>query len=122
MKRVGLRVRRIATVVGIAALAVLILWVWLVPPIIERMIITQFETAGLPKPTLRVRGLSLSHLEMTNLAAGEEGRLVPQDLNDEPASALLDRIRTERAAKTKTGRATRRRRGKSRGRKARRSS
>jgi type I restriction enzyme S subunit len=32
------------------------------------------------------------------LKAAFEGRLVPQDLSDEPASVLLERIRAERAA------------------------
>ncbi len=41
-----------------------------------------------------------------------EGRLVPQDPNDEPASVLLDRIRAERAAQPREdGRWRRRRAG-----------
>jgi len=75
MKRVARGVRRIATGLVLAALVLLALWVGLVPRIVERLITEQFEAAGLPKPTLRIRGLSLSHLEMTNLAAGEDGRL-----------------------------------------------
>ncbi len=34
------------------------------------------------------------------LRAAFAGQLVPQDPNDEPASALLERIRAERAAQT----------------------
>ena len=44
-------------------------------------------------------GLELSAaLRRSVLKAAFEGRLVPQDPTDEPASVLLDRIRTERAA------------------------
>ncbi len=37
-------------------------------------------------------------LRRSVLKAAFEGRLVPQDPSDEPASVLLDRIRAERAA------------------------
>lgn len=48
----------------------------------------------------------LDRLEAAILAKAFRGELVPQDLNDEPASVLLDRIRTERVAapKLKRGR------------------
>lgn len=48
----------------------------------------------------------IDHLDQSVLAKAFKGELVPQDPADEPASALLDRIRTERAAapKAKRGR------------------
>lgn len=48
----------------------------------------------------------IDHLDQSLLAKAFKGELVPQDPTDEPASALLDRIRAERAAapKAKPGR------------------
>lgn len=48
----------------------------------------------------------IDHLDQSVLAKAFRGELVPQDPADEPASALLDRIRAERTAapKTKRGR------------------
>jgi type I restriction enzyme S subunit len=48
----------------------------------------------------------IDHLDQTVLAKAFKGELVPQDPSDEPASALLQRIRTGRAAapKAKRGR------------------
>ena len=46
--------------------------------------------------TARARGASLTP---STLAKAFRGELVPQDPNDEPASALLERIRAERAGK-----------------------
>ncbi|MBS1066548.1 hypothetical protein JK164_11430 [Gluconobacter kondonii] len=48
----------------------------------------------------------IEHLDQSVLAKAFKGELVPQDPADEPASALLDRIRAERAAapKAKRGR------------------
>jgi type I restriction enzyme S subunit len=43
----------------------------------------------------------LDRLDQAILAKAFRGELVPQDPNDEPASALLDRIRAERAAELK---------------------
>ena len=44
---------------------------------------------------------SAETLRRSLLAEAFAGRLVPQDPDDEPASVLLDRIRTERAAQPK---------------------
>lgn len=41
-----------------------------------------------------------NHLELTVLTKAFRGELVPQDPNDEPASALLERIRAARSQKT----------------------
>jgi type I restriction enzyme, S subunit len=48
----------------------------------------------------------VDHLDQAILSKAFRGELVPQDPNDEPASVLLDRIRTERATKTSTKRPT----------------
>ena len=55
--------------------------------------------------TSRARKL-IDHLDQALLAKAFKGELVPQDPTDEPASALLDRIRLDRAAapKVKRGR------------------
>ena len=55
-------------------------------------------------------------LRQSILKQAFSGRLVPQDPDDEPASALLERIRAEREAEAEAARATR---GKSRTRRAR---
>lgn len=49
----------------------------------------------------------LDRLDQAMLAKAFRGELVPQDLADEPASVLLDRIRAERAAAPKPKRGTR---------------
>ena len=48
----------------------------------------------------------IDHLTQSILAKAFRGELVPQDPNDEPASALLERIQAQRAAapKAKRGR------------------
>ncbi|KYF73670.1 hypothetical protein BE15_04215 [Sorangium cellulosum] len=54
-------------------------------------------------------------LRQSVLKSAFEGKLVPQDPNDEPASALLDRLRTARAqasAANGSGRTSRRGRAK----------
>ncbi len=42
----------------------------------------------------------IDHLDQAVLAKAFRGELVPQDPNDEPASALLEWIRAERTAST----------------------
>lgn len=63
------------------------------------------RAARLEAEAARARAL-LDRLESALLAKAFRGELVPQDPNDEPAQALLDRIRTQRAAapKAKRGR------------------
>ena len=47
--------------------------------------------------------MKASELRQSILQAAVQGKLVPQDLHDEPASALLKRIRTEKAKLIKEG-------------------
>lgn len=54
-------------------------------------------------------------LRQSILARAFSGELVPQNPNDEPAAALLERIKAERAAKEEAARAERRARRKPRG-------
>jgi len=49
----------------------------------------------------------VDHLDQAILAKAFRGELVPQDPNDEPASVLLERIRTERAGQVPTKRSKR---------------
>ena len=56
-----------------------------------------------PPDATRARAL-LDRLEAAILARAFRGELVPQDPADEPAAALLDRIRARRTADTATKR------------------
>jgi type I restriction enzyme S subunit len=46
----------------------------------------------------------IDHLDQAVLAKAFQGELVPQNPSDEPASVLLERIRTERGAAVPVGR------------------
>ena len=69
MRRVGRWVRRLAVLVGIAAFVLVVAWAWIVPPLVKRGIVSQFEAFGLPEPTFRVRGVSPSDLQISDLLA-----------------------------------------------------
>ena len=45
------------------------------PTIIQRVIAAQVEGLGLPKPSLRIGGNSLAHLEIIHLSVGQDDRL-----------------------------------------------
>lgn len=53
--------------------------------------------------TLFTTGESIDQLKQAILQLGVTGKLVPQDLNDEPASELLDRISAEKTVLVKAG-------------------
>ena len=81
-----------------------------IPSAAEQVEILSLLTAGLEGIADQVkwieRSLKQSAAQRKNiLQAAFSGQLVPQDPNDEPATALLERIRAERAAsdRTRTG-------------------
>ncbi|MCD7819782.1 MAG: restriction endonuclease subunit S, partial [Lachnospiraceae bacterium] len=47
--------------------------------------------------------MTAQQLKNSILQMAVQGKLVPQDPNDEPASVLLERIRAEKAAMVKAG-------------------
>ena len=51
-------------------------------------------------------------LRQSLLKKAFEGRLVPQDPNDEPTSVLLERVRAEREAKAQAAKKTKKKSGK----------
>jgi type I restriction enzyme S subunit len=79
------------------------------PSIIEQQeILRRIEIAfawidRLASETSSARKL-INHLDQAILARAFRGELVPQDLNDEPASVLLDRVRAQRASAPKAKR------------------
>lgn len=81
------------------------------PPLAEQKeIIRLIDTAFIRIDQLAVKANSarrlIDRLDQAVLAKAFRGELVPQDIADEPASALLERIRAEREAapKAKRGR------------------
>jgi type I restriction enzyme, S subunit len=91
-----------------------------VPPLAEQhRIVAEAErllsVADEVEQTVRIQLTRAQRLRQSVLKSAFEGKLVPQDPNDEPASALLDRIRTARAtasAANGSGRTSRRGRAK----------
>ena len=68
---------------------------------INQTLVERFEQVNQQKTALEI-SLKQSAAQRKNiLKAAFSGQLVPQDPNDEPASALLARIRAERAAREK---------------------
>lgn len=61
---------------SIASLVVMGLWLWLGATIIQRVIAAQVEGLGLPKPSFRISGYSLTHLEINHLSVGQDDRLL----------------------------------------------
>lgn len=83
----------------------------LLPPLAEQTEIVRrvdqlFAFAGQLEAKVASAKSRIDHLTQSILAKAFRGELVPQDPNDEPASALLERIKAQRAAtpKAKRGR------------------
>jgi type I restriction enzyme, S subunit len=78
-----------------------------VPPLAEQLEIVSAVTQALSsqvRAEVEFDGAvaRASHLRQSILKRAFEGKLVPQDPNDEPASVLLERIRAARAAESKS--------------------
>ena len=72
---------------------------WNTVPQISRTLLDQFKFKGGPitfKDTLKLSTMNGKQLKNSILQWAIQGKLVPQDPNDEPASVLLDKIRQEK--------------------------
>ena len=72
---------------------------WNTVPQISRTLLDQFKFKGGPitfKDTLKLSTMNGKQLKNSILQWAIQGKLVPQDPNDEPASVLLDKIRKEK--------------------------
>jgi type I restriction enzyme S subunit len=73
---------------------------------VQRGVVNRIEAAIRAMKALAAEAAAarrlLDRLDQAILAKTFRGELVPQDPNDEPASALLDRMRVDRAASPKT--------------------
>jgi len=81
-------------------------------PLVEQKVLAMQATASLADIDRMVTEAAasrrlLDRLDQAILAKAFRGELVPQDPSDEPASALLDRIRAERANAPKATRGRR---------------
>jgi type I restriction enzyme S subunit len=86
------------------------------PPVPEqreivRRIQTRFEIAASMEKIIAEKQGNLGELDPAILAKAFRGELVPQDPNDEPAYALLDRIRAEKESADAPSRGRRRKAG-----------
>ena len=87
-------------------------WIFPLPPLAEQHrivakiedLLPKVEEYGKAQETLNKLNAELpERLKKSILQEAIEGRLVPQDPNDEPASVLLDKIRQEKAQLGKAG-------------------
>ena len=72
---------------------------WNTVPQISQALLDQFKLKGSPitfKDTLKLSTMNGKQLKNSILQWAIQGKLVPQDPNDEPASVLLDKIRQEK--------------------------
>ena len=93
-----------------------------IPPAEEQSVISEALSSALGSATSIAIDVSESESELTQLdqsilAKAFRGELVPQDPNDEPASALLDRIRMTRDDAQRAGKKSKVRKPRSRSRK-----
>jgi len=75
MKRAWKWGRRILIGAATATAIALAAWVTVVPGIVRRIATAELQRMGLGNVALQVRGVSLSHVQMANVAAGEGERL-----------------------------------------------
>ncbi|MBM4034119.1 MAG: hypothetical protein FJ291_20390 [Planctomycetes bacterium] len=75
VKRAWKWLRRIGIVAAIVVALALIAWVAVVPGLVRRIAVGQLRGMGLRNVALEIRGLSLRHVQMANVAAGEGERL-----------------------------------------------
>ncbi|HRT97296.1 MAG TPA: hypothetical protein P5532_23005, partial [Planctomycetota bacterium] len=75
MKRAWKWLRRTLVTAAFGTAACLAVWVAVVPRLVQRLAAEQLAGMGLRGAALQIRGLSLRHVQLANVAAGEDERL-----------------------------------------------